>query len=104
MSWYHEAVFYHIYPLGAFGAPKTNDGKEAAPRIRQLSGWIPHLRNMGVTALYLGPVFESAAHGYDTIDYSRRTGDWERRRTFLRSSGNCTRRASASCSTASSIT
>ena len=20
MSWYHEAVFYHIYPLGAFGA------------------------------------------------------------------------------------
>ena len=80
MSWYHEAVFYHIYPLGAFGAPKTNDGKEAAPRIRQLSGWIPHLRNMGVTALYLGPVFESAAHGYDTIDYftpDRRLGTKE---------------------------
>ncbi len=22
MSWYNEAIFYHIYPLGLTGAPK----------------------------------------------------------------------------------
>ena len=25
MSWYNEATFYHIYPLGLTGAPKEND-------------------------------------------------------------------------------
>ena len=25
MSWYNEAIFYHIYPLGLTGAPKHND-------------------------------------------------------------------------------
>ena len=25
MSWYNEAIFYHIYPLGLTGAPKQND-------------------------------------------------------------------------------
>ena len=25
MSWYNEAVFYHIYPLGLAGAPKQNE-------------------------------------------------------------------------------
>ena len=24
MSWYNEAIFYHIYPLGLTGAPKQN--------------------------------------------------------------------------------
>ena len=25
MSWYNEAIFYHIYPLGLTGAPAQND-------------------------------------------------------------------------------
>jgi cyclomaltodextrinase len=40
--------------------------------------WIPHLHNLGVTGVYLGPVFESSAHGYDTVDYfhvDRRLGN-----------------------------
>jgi glycosidase len=36
-----------------------------------LYGWLDHLVNLGVNALYLGPVFESATHGYDTADYFR---------------------------------
>ena len=40
--------------------------------------WIPHLKTLGVNALYIGPVFEASEHGYDTIDYykiDRRLGD-----------------------------
>ena len=34
-----------------------------------LHDWIPHLRALNVNALYLGPLFESSAHGYDTADF-----------------------------------
>ncbi len=27
MSWYNEAIFYHIYPLGLTGAPKQNENR-----------------------------------------------------------------------------
>ncbi|MBN1488210.1 MAG: alpha-amylase, partial [Anaerolineae bacterium] len=77
--WAYDAVFYHIYPLGFCGAPLRNDfHSPAVPRLEQLYGWIGHLRELGVNALYLGPVFESTAHGYDTADYyrvDRRLGD-----------------------------
>lgn len=68
--WIPDAIFYHIYPLGLCGAPHTNDGS-APPtaRLAQLHGWIPHLQSLGVNALYLGPLFESLSHGYDTSDY-----------------------------------
>jgi cyclomaltodextrinase len=70
--WATEAIFYHIYPLGLCGAPERNDFTTAPmPRLEQLHGWIDHLLELGVNALYLGPVFESSAHGYDTADYYR---------------------------------
>lgn len=69
-SWAHDAVFYHIYPLGMLGAPETNDRQtDPVSRLPRLTAWTDHLRALGVTAIYLGPVFESARHGYDTIDY-----------------------------------
>ncbi|HPC11140.1 MAG TPA: alpha-amylase family glycosyl hydrolase, partial [candidate division Zixibacteria bacterium] len=37
--------------------------------LKQLADRIPHLQSLGVNAVYLGPLFESAAHGYDTVDY-----------------------------------
>ncbi|HEY9765524.1 MAG TPA: alpha-amylase family glycosyl hydrolase, partial [Chroococcales cyanobacterium] len=43
-----------------------------------LFDWIPHWESLGINALYLGPVWESTAHGYDTADYftvDRRLGD-----------------------------
>jgi glycosidase len=49
-------------------------------RLEKLYGWTDHLCSLGVNALYLGPVFESSAHGYDTVDYyhvDRRLGDNE---------------------------
>ena len=71
MAWYDEAFFYHIYPLGLLGAPGENDYTGEAHRLRTLWTWAEHLRDMGVSALYLGPLFESGSHGYDTTDYRR---------------------------------
>ena len=79
--WAYDSIFYHIYPLGFCGAPLRNDFcSPANPRLEQLYGWLEHLRHLGVNALYLGPVFESTAHGYDTVDYfhvDRRLGNNE---------------------------
>ncbi len=68
--WYNESVFYHIYPLGLCGAPYENDGVPAH-RILKIKDFIPHMKRLGVSAVYLGPVFESDRHGYDTRDYAR---------------------------------
>ncbi|WP_099467380.1 alpha-amylase family glycosyl hydrolase [Konateibacter massiliensis] len=77
-KWYNEAVFYHIYPLGALGAEKENNIQEALHRLLELEGWVSHLTELGVDAVYIGPLFEAETHGYDTRDYrlvDRRLGD-----------------------------
>ena len=71
MAWYHESVFYHIYPLGLTGAPKQNPYGEPVHRLRDLFPWISHIRSLGCTALYIGPLFESVGHGYETTDYRK---------------------------------
>ena len=67
-SWIKEAVFYHIYPLGFVGAAQYHE-EEITHSIKKVEDWIPHMKKLGVNALYLGPVFESHEHGYDTSDY-----------------------------------
>ena len=70
MNWFENAVFYHIYPIGYFGCPRTNDQtSEPTHKILKLIDDIPHIKELGCNAIYFGPVFESVAHGYDTIDY-----------------------------------
>ncbi len=71
MAWYDEAVFYHIYPLGMTGAPKQNDYGEPVERLSRLLPWIEHIKNIGCNALYIGPLFESVGHGYETTDYKK---------------------------------
>lgn len=78
MAWYDEAVFYHIYPLGLTGAPTENPYGEVAHRLNTLLPWIEHCRKIGCNALYIGPLFESVGHGYETTDYKKldsRLGD-----------------------------
>lgn len=85
-AWYNEAVFYHIYPLGLLGAPKRNEGTEIEHRMRALFPWIEHMKDLGCTAVYIGPLFESTTHGYDTRDYrrvDRRLGDNDDFREFV---------------------
>ena len=71
MAWYDNAVFYHIYPLGLTGAPAQNDYGEPVHRLRNLMPWIAHIRDLGCSALYIGPLFESVGHGYETTDYRK---------------------------------
>lgn len=78
MAWYDEARFYHIYPLGMTGAPKQNDYGQPVHRLNDLIPWIGHIRQIGCNALYIGPLFESVGHGYETTDYKKldsRLGD-----------------------------
>ena len=66
--WAYNAVFYQIYPLGFCGAPFENDGV-LEHRILKIKEWIPHLRRLNISAVYLCPIFESDTHGYNTRDY-----------------------------------
>jgi glycosidase len=83
-------TWWHVYPLGATGAPiRDADPEPAAARARERGGavahrlerllpWVAHAASLGVTGLQLGPVFASATHGYDTLDFDRvdpRLGD-----------------------------
>ena len=71
MAWYDEAVFYHIYPLGMTGAPKQNSYKDVEHRLNTLLPFIPQIKELGFNALYIGPLFESVGHGYETTDYKK---------------------------------
>ena len=69
-TWYERGVFYHI----------TN-------RFAELLQWILHIRSLGCNAIYIGPLFESTSHGYDTRDYKlvdRRLGDNESFKDFVK--------------------
>lgn len=86
-TWYEKAVFYHMYPLGMTGAPKENSiFSGPSRRFESLCPWIPHIRDLNCTAVYIGPLFESSTHGYDTRDFrlvDRRLGTNEDFKTFV---------------------
>ncbi|SFB30138.1 Glycosidase [Acetitomaculum ruminis DSM 5522] len=78
MTWYDETSFYHIYPLGLADAPVENDYSNVSHRLNNIIPWIDHIKALGCNGLYLGPLFESGSHGYDTTDYMKldsRLGD-----------------------------
>ena len=86
MAWYDEAIFYHIYPLGMTGAPKQNEYGEPVERLSKLLPWISHIKNIGCNAIYIGPLFESVGHGYETTDYKKldsRLGSNETLKNFV---------------------
>ena len=68
--WAYDSVFYQIYPLGFCGAPYENDGV-LTHRILKVKDWIPHMKKLGINAVYFSPVFESDTHGYNTRDYKK---------------------------------
>lgn len=82
-----DRIFYHIYPLGLLGAPKKNSfSSKPIIRLDELYPWLDHMQDLGCNALYLGPVFESTSHGYDTCDYylvDRRLGTNKSLRSFV---------------------
>ena len=98
-AWYDKATFYHMYPLGMTGSPfanpypvsngtadGTNRDVSADSRMDELIQWIPYLESLHISAIYIGPLFESSTHGYDTRDFrliDRRLGTNVSFRSFV---------------------
>ena len=76
-----ESIFYHIYPLGFCDSPLENNcHTEYSFNLEKIHEWISNMVELGINAVYLGPLFESTSHGYDTIDYfkiDKRLGNCE---------------------------
>lgn len=84
-DWTSHVMWWHVYPLGALGAPIRPDQDGGDPgaaagaaggtaggqtrSLRDLIGWLDHLIHLGLNGLALGPVFTSSSHGYDTLDF-----------------------------------
>lgn len=66
--WAYNSVFYQIYPIGFCGAPYANDGI-CVSRILKIGEWADYLKELGVDAILLNPIFASDNHGYDTRDF-----------------------------------
>lgn len=86
-QWFDSARFYHIYPLGLCGCARENTFEDARTQLERaaqerglpcppmpferLAAWAEHAHDLGFNAIYIGPLFESGTHGYDTVDYRR---------------------------------
>jgi cyclomaltodextrinase / maltogenic alpha-amylase / neopullulanase len=82
-SWVKSAVFYQIFPDRFENGDRGNDPSDVAPwgsvptatnrmggDLKGIEKRLPYLKNLGINALYLNPIFESLSnHGYDTVDY-----------------------------------
>jgi cyclomaltodextrinase / maltogenic alpha-amylase / neopullulanase len=82
-AWVRDAVFYQVFPdrfaaservpkpgrLEAWDAPPTPHGFKGGDLLG-IAERLPYLADLGVTALYLTPIFASASnHRYHTFDY-----------------------------------
>lgn len=68
-GWVDHFIGWHVYPLGFVGAPMRLESHEVSHRLGHLEAWLDHALALGCSGLALGPVFSSASHGYDTLDY-----------------------------------
>jgi len=84
-EWVRDAVFYQIFPdrfarsltveepkhLDEWGSPPTYHGYQGGDLIGVVEH-LDYLRDLGITALYFTPVFQSASnHRYHTHDYDK---------------------------------
>lgn len=84
-AWADHAIGWHVYPLGFTGAPihdrdaaGATVGGDFPARLDHLTAWLDYVRDVGLNVIQLGPIFQSATHGYDTTDFYRvddRLGD-----------------------------
>lgn len=84
-DWVRDAVFYQIFPERFDNADPSTDPAGVQPwgtaptrdnfmggDLPGITRRLPHLTALGVSALYLTPIFAAATnHRYDAVDYSR---------------------------------
>ena len=84
-AWAKDAVFYQIFPDRFANGLTANDPDGTEPwggkptytnffggDLEGIRKHLDHLQSLGVTALYLNPIFQSPSnHKYDTTDYLR---------------------------------
>jgi alpha-glucosidase len=101
-TWVKDAIFYQIFPDRFYDGNPTNNVKTGEYKVHNISTrmkkwdelpesqsgypfldfWggdlegikqkIPYLKQLGITALYLNPIFHALSnHKYDTIDYKK---------------------------------
>ena len=106
-DWIRHAVWWQVYPLGATGAEREAlpDGARrraaAAPAARRgCRTW----SSLGCNGLALGPVFESATHGYDTVDHLRVDRRLGTEQDLTRPDRRLPRDAASGCSSTASST
>jgi len=91
-GWWHEAIFYHAF-VRSFA--DSTEGPLAGDGVGDLRGMIERLdylndgdpktnTDLGVTALWLMPIFQSPSyHGYDIADYSKIDDEYGTNEDFL---------------------
>lgn len=72
-TWWKEAVFYQIYPRSFYDANGDGIGD-----LRGIIEKLDYLKELGVTALWLSPIYDSPQddNGYDIRDYRKITQEF----------------------------
>ena len=67
MSWWQDGVIYHVYPRSFADADGDGVGD-----LRGLAGRLDHVRELGVDAVWLSPIYRSPMKdfGYDITDHT----------------------------------
>lgn len=67
----NQVAWWQVYPLGALSAPihERDFSTGVQHRLVKLTSWFEYVAGLGCTGILLAPIFESAAHGYDTLDH-----------------------------------
>lgn len=67
LDWWENGVFYQIYPLSF----KDSVGNDGYGDLRGITEKLPHLKELGVTGVWLSPIFKSKMidFGYDVSDF-----------------------------------
>lgn len=70
-DWYKDQVFYHVW-VKSF----RDSNSDGVGDLNGITSKLDYLHDLGVTALWLSPIFQNAStlpnlHGYDTTDYTK---------------------------------
>ncbi len=70
--WWHDAVFYQIWPRSFYDANGDGHGD-----FNGMTAKLPYLQELGVNALWLTPMFEAPSyHGYDFTEFYQVESDY----------------------------